>query len=223
MAPRISDLHPTLDRPILCAVLDAAALGAEPTTRSESLFSAGVDWIQIRDRSLEDDALFALTRAVVDAAERSDTRGRVIVNRRTDVALAARAHGVHLGFDSIDAAAARSLLGPDALVGASLHSVDEVQAADARSLSYVHLAPIWDPVSKPATRPALGPGELTRAAAAGIPILAQGGLDETRAGRARLAGARGIAVTGKLSRSDTPAAAAGRLRRALDANLPPAG
>ena len=118
---------------------------------------------------------------------------------------------------------ARALLGNDAWIGASLHSPDDFEAAAGSDLSYAHLAPIWDPKSKPASRPALGLEALARAATFGLPVLAQAGLD---AGRARLAigaGAAGIAVTGQLSGSADPAAIAAELRRGLDQASEPAG
>ena len=207
--------------PILCAVLDGSALGPDPGRFAEALFAAGVDWIQLRDRELEDEPLYRLARALALAAHDQPGR-RVLVNRRADIALAAGADGVHLGFDAIDSKSARVLLGNDAWIGASLHSPDEIEAAAGSCLSYAHLAPIWDPISKPASRPALGAEALARATAFGLPVLAQGGLD---AGRARLAigaGAAGIAVTGLLSQAADPAAIAAELRRGIDRASGPA-
>ncbi|MEE8166181.1 MAG: thiamine phosphate synthase, partial [Myxococcota bacterium] len=128
--------------PILCAVLDGSALGPDPGRFAEALFAAGVDWIQLRDRELEDEPLYRLARALALAAHDQPGR-RVLVNRRADIALAAGADGVHLGFDAIDSKSARALLGNDAWIGASLHSPDEIEAAAGSCLSYAHLAPIW--------------------------------------------------------------------------------
>ena len=224
-------------RPILCAVLDGAALGLTPGAARKtaaSLFSAGVDWIQLRDRSLGARELFALACDLVaarDAARETWPGLRVLVNKRSDVALAAGADGVHLGIDAVDArsvaALGRSLdaggrIPGDFLLGASLHSVAELERLIAHGLplSYAHLAPIWSPRSKPAERPELGLAVLARAAAlaseAKIDLLAQGGLDATRAALVVTAGAAGIAVTGILSQSVDPVAATHSLRRALD-------
>lgn len=115
MARRASD--PAV-RPILIAVLDGAALGRAPGERARALFEAGVDWIQLRDRSLEATALVAVARALASARDRvagaarraggADTP-RVIVNKRCDVALAAGADGVHLGVDAVLVGSARAL------------------------------------------------------------------------------------------------------------------
>lgn len=236
MAPRISRKR----RPILCAVLDGASLGATPERFARRLFSAGVDWIQLRDRELESDALHRVAAALTSAARsiregRAKAAGqdeaidapRVLINRRVDIALATGADGVHLGFDAVDATSARMLLGRRALIGASFHSIAEVERATSTSpgsdLSYAHLAPIWDPNSKAATRPPLGPEALRRAAAFDLPLLAQGGVDAQRAALAIRCGAAGIAVTGPLSRAQDPTAVAAELRQGLDQHSSPVG
>lgn len=190
-------------------------------------------------------ALVRAREAALREADRDPERvtPRVILNRRVDIALAAGGDGIHLGFDAMESEDARTLLGETALIGVSLHGADEVRdvvRADGagresargrtqparRSPSaspsrcarrdYAHLAPIWDPLSKPASRPALGLGELQRACATGLPILAQGGIDASRAALAVAAGAAGIAVTGGVVQSADPADAVRLLRRALD-------
>ena len=219
--------RPSSKRPILCAVLDAAALGERPRSFAAALFAAGVDWIQLRDRGLHDERLFQLAVALVSAREDAQEAAsatpepsrpspRVLVNRRIDVALAARADGVDLGFDALEASEARTLLGGAALIGASLHSLEEIEATAGSGLDYAHLAPIWDPISKPASRPALGLELLSLASAVGLPLLAQGGVDPARCAAAVAAGAAGIAATGSLSGADAPIAVAARLRRGLD-------
>ena len=147
---------------------------------------------------------------------------RVLVNRRIDVALAAGADGVHLGFDALAVEDARELLPATAWIGRSLHSVSEIEqetaqtARSPRGIDYAHLAPIWDPLSKPATRPSLGPAALRAACAHGLPVIAQGGLDPERARVAIDAGAAGIAVTGSVTRAKDPERTIRALRDALD-------
>jgi len=227
MAPQASSPR----RPILCAVLDGAALGADPGRFAERLFLAGVDWIQLRDRVLEGDALYRIARALVavardiDAANAASSRNppRVILNRRADIAWAAGADGVHLGFNAIAVPKARQLLGDDALIGVSLHSPTEAESALESGANYAHLAPIWDPISKPASRPPLGLQKLAEAASLGLPLLAQGGLDPLRADQAVQAGAAGIAVTGQFHVNADPTSAARELRDHLDRDSPPTG
>jgi thiamine-phosphate pyrophosphorylase len=182
----------------------------------------GVDWVQVREKDLDGGPLLALVREIAVAARAASASARVIVNRRVDVALAAAANGVHLGFDALPPAEARALLralGDEALLGVSAHSADEVAAAARSGASYVHLAPIFAPYSKPASRPLLGLAALRVAAQAGIPVLAQGGIDAQRAGACVRAGAVGVAVTGELCSAADPEQAARALRAALDAAL----
>lgn len=186
--------------------------------------AGGVDWVQLRDRSLAAGALLALLDELRGAA---GSRARWLVNRRLDVVLAGGADGVHLGFDALPPSEARRLLAGDAgpgpgrevLVGVSCHAPDEVaqRAREAEGADYAHLAPIQDPFSKRPERPALGFDALTEAARHGLPVLAQGGIHAGNAALALAAGAAGVAVTGAILGQADPGAAAARLRSALDA------
>lgn len=199
-----------LERPLLRAPLEAVV---------EAAVAAGVDWLQVRERSLGGAALCALTQSVLTSARRGAARRRgrvrVLVNRRVDVALATGADGVHLGWDGVPPATARTLLGDAALIGISAHAPEEIEASSGAS--YAHLAPIFAPLSKSSERAPLGLAVLARAAGRGVPVLAQGGITPERARQVIAAGAAGIAVTGALLAADDVAAAAQDFRRALDA------
>ena len=179
----------------------------------------GVDWVQLRERDLGGRALCELAARVVaaarDAAQRRGGAVRVLINRRIDVALAVGAHGAHLGFDALPVALARSLLGPERLVGVAAHTPGEVRAAAANGANYAHLAPIFAPLSKPQQRAPLGVAAIEQCGAA-LPLLAQGGVEPTNAAALIRAGAAGVAVTGALLGAADPRAAAQALRAALD-------
>jgi thiamine-phosphate pyrophosphorylase len=179
--------------------------------------AGGVDWIQVRARELEGEALLDHVDEIRRAAGH---RARVLVNRRVDVALAAKADGVHLGFDSMPPEAARELLGRDALIGIATHQPEELPEAAGKSLSYAHLAPIFPPLSKASSRPPLGLAALQEAARHGVPVLAQGGIAADNARACIEAGAAGIAVTGSILASADPTGATAALREALDASSP---
>jgi thiamine-phosphate pyrophosphorylase len=202
---------------VLCLVLDRKATRGDLLHAVSAAVSAGVDRVQLRERHLEDGALLeladAVSRSAREAAARAGRRVEVVVNRRVDVALACGADGVHLGFDALPAEQARELLGPHALLGVSCHSSAEVAAA--RGVDYAQLAPIFPPLSKPSTQPALGTEAMTRSGTS-LPVLAQGGIDADNAAACIAAGAAGVAVTGSVLAAADPAAAAARLRLALD-------
>lgn len=204
----------TFPRPVLCWVLDGAAIGACGEEGLVRALRAGVDWLQVRDRTLEGRALLAAVDRACAAARRAGAPARVLVNRRVDAALAAGADGAHLGGDALPLDAARRLLGAEAWIGVSTHDPDEVLAASGAS--YAHLAPVFPPLSKAAQRPPLGPDALRRAAGADVPVLAQGGIEPSNARDVLRAGAAGVAVTGAIDSRD-PEPGARALREALDA------
>jgi len=188
-----------------------------------AVVSAGVDWVQVRERQRPGQALLALVDEVLWAAragaERAGRSVQVLVNRRIDVALAVGADGVHLGFDGAPPSAARRLLGEERLVSAACHAPAEVDAAEGADT--VHLAPVFAPLSKPASRTPLGLEALARAACSRREVLAQGGITPDNAGACVAAGARGVAVTGSILGAGDPVAATAALRAALDAVAAP--
>jgi len=195
-------------------VLDGAALARCGDAGLRAVCDAGVDWLQLRDRGLDGAELLAAADRALAAARASTRRVRVVVNRRADVACAAGADGVHLGFDALTAARARALLGRHAWIGVSVHDPAAVGAdPDA---NYAHLAPIFAPLSKTSDRTPLGLAGLRAACRAGVPVLAQGGIEPSNARAVVAAGAAGVAVTGSIASADDPARAAAALRSALD-------
>jgi len=177
---------------------------------------AGVDRIQLRDRSLEGEEWLAFADAVSAAARRAAPGVEIVVNRRLDVALASGAQGVHLGFDALAIEDARALLGAGRLIGVSTHGVAEARAATPAGAAYVHLAPVFPPLSKAAERAPLGPAAVSEAARAGIAVIAQGGVEARHAAELVAAGAAGVAVTGAILGAEDPENETRRLREALD-------
>jgi thiamine-phosphate pyrophosphorylase len=202
---------------VLCLVTDRTVSRAPLPEAVAAAVAGGVDWVQVREKELEGAALLALCEELAEAARRARPGVRVLVNRRCDVALAAGLDGVQLGFDAAPPPAARRLLGARALVGASTHAAGELDAASLAAVSHLQLAPVFEPLSKPAGRPLAGLATLTEAAArAGVPVLAQGGVDASNAADCIRAGAAGVCVTGAILSAGDPGRAAAALRRALD-------
>jgi len=201
-------------------VTDRAASRRPLADAVAAAVSAGVDWVQIREKDLEGGALLALADSLAAAARRANPAVRVLVNRRIDVALAAALDGVHLGFDAAPPVLARRLLGAGALLGLATHAPGEASPAEQAELSYLQLAPIFPPLSKPLVRAPLGLAVLARASRAKLPVFAQGGIEAANAAACIEAGAAGVAVTGAILAADDPGAAAAKLRRALDEAAP---
>ena len=188
---------------MICLVTDRTRLsaGADGIDRLVDLVGAAararIDLVQVRERDLDTRALVALVGRCLRAVEGSRTN--VIVNDRADVALAARAHGVHLRADSVDAPSARGLLGGDAIIGRSVHSATEAAAvAGAGGVNYLIFGTLYDTPSKEVGHRVATLDELRAAcrAAAGVPVLAIGGVTLDRAADVARAGASGVAGIG---------------------------
>jgi thiamine-phosphate pyrophosphorylase len=118
----------------------------------------------------------------------------VLVSARVDVALAVGAAGVNLPERDLPVGEARRLLGPERLVGKSVHSLEAAQRAETDGADYVIFGPVFVTPSHKGAEP-VGLGELARIArAVRIPVLAIGGVDWQRAEECALAGAAGFAA-----------------------------
>jgi len=155
---------------------------------------AGVDWVQIREKDLPARRLLPLAEAAAAHARRAG-RARVIVNDRLDVALAASAHGVHLGTRSMPAQVVRTLVPRDFRIGVSCHSLEESLAAQAAGADYILLGPIFATPSKLAYGAPLGLAKLREVASqVTVPVFALGGITIDTAVACRANGASGIAA-----------------------------
>lgn len=181
---------------MLCYVTARAQLAAGQTllTAVPSAAAGGVDWIQIREKDLPPRELLALVRDALAAARPQGTR--ILVNDRLDVAIAAGAHGVHLGRESLPVAEVVRWVGErDFSVGASCHSLPELQEAEQAGADYAFFGPVFATPSKAAAGAPQGIDKLAAACrAVRIPVLAIGGITLDNARSCCDAGAAGIAA-----------------------------
>jgi len=136
-----------------------------------------------------------------------------IVNDYVDVALLARADGVHLGPDDLTVVSARKVAGDRLIIGVSASSADAVQAG----ADYVGCGPAFPTPLKP-QKQVIGPAGIAAVAAAlSIPVFAIGGIDETNVGRLTSLGIRRASVVRAVADADDPEQATRRLRGMLTA------
>jgi thiamine-phosphate pyrophosphorylase len=194
---------------IVCYVTDRQSLDATPGQRRESALlqrienaaSAGVDWIQIREKDLPARELLDLTRTAIRVCRNLSAHGaaRILVNDRADVAWAAGAAGVHLGERSLPIPALVNVRhGPartDFLVGASCHSLGAALRAAGEGADYLFFGPIFATPSKAGFGPPQGLPKLAEICrAVSIPVIAIGGITLDNAAACAAAGAAGISA-----------------------------
>ncbi|MDY0002819.1 MAG: thiamine phosphate synthase [Polyangia bacterium] len=185
--------------------------------RALALAPKGSVAVQLREKDLTSRELLVLARAL---GEITRARGAsLLVNDRIDVALAAGADGVHLAGHSLPPKDARRILGPDLLLGASAHSLEEARRARAAGCDFATFGPVFPTPSKAPLGSPLGLEALEKACAAlaPFPLIALGGLDLDSAGACRAAGAAGVAAIRAWLLAPDPAEA---VRRLLEAGAP---
>jgi thiamine-phosphate pyrophosphorylase len=174
----------------------------------------GADLIQLRDKTAGDDEIVAAGRW---ARARCAAHGALfILNDRPDLALAVEADGVHVGQDDMPVAAARSVVGDDAIVGLSTHSIAQADAGATSGADYIAVGPVHATPTKEG-RPAIGLHPIRHAAAhvAGVPWFAIGGIDTETVRDVAAAGARRAVIVRAIAHADDPEAVTRALRDAL--------
>ena len=194
---------------------DARPHGEDPEPLLRAALSGGVDIVQLREKQL---SRRDVERSALTFRRLCDTYSALfVVNDDPDLARACNADGVHVGQDDMSVAEAREAVGPDAIVGLSTHSEEQIAAAAAQPVDYMSVGPIWETPTKQG-RPGVGL-ELIRHAAAGAPhpFFAIGGIDPSNAAQVVEAGARRICVVRAIRDAENPAAVAEELRAAFGA------
>ena len=196
-----------LPRPPLLVITDHRRASWPLEDLAAAVFEAGCRWLLLREKDMAPAERLALTGRLVEIA--GPYGATVLVS--ADIAAARLADGVHLPRDG-DVAAARAVLGHDALIGRSAHDRVEAEAAAEAGADYVTLSPVFASVSKPGYGPALGTeGLRALAAELPIPVIALGGVTEANASACLEAGAAGVAVMGAVMGAEDPSAAVERL------------
>lgn len=184
------------------------------------LAEGGATLVQLRDKVSSTQRMIEQARAIKSVL--ASTRVPFLINDRVDVALAAGADGVHVGWDDIAVADARRLLGNHAIIGLSIKTLDQAREASLDLLDYVCIGGVFATASKDNPDPPIGIAGLMkiasaiRARAPKLPVGAIAGIDEMNAADVIAAGADGIAVISALSLARDPSEATRHLRGIVD-------
>ena len=207
----------------LYAILDPTVAGGRTLADLAERIVASATLVQLRDKQ-------GTTRAMVEEANALrrvlEPAGiPLLINDRVDVALAAQADGVHIGQDDMAPADARLLLGRTAIIGLSIKSVAQAEAAPLDQLDYVAIGGVFATTSKDNTAAPIGLAGLreivrvVRARRPDYPVCAIAGINEANAADIIGAGADGVSVISALSLAPDPGKAARDLRAAVDRAL----
>jgi thiamine-phosphate pyrophosphorylase len=213
----------TVDLRLNAIVDPERASGRDLAELARLCAQGGATLIQLRDKLSETRAMVAQAKAIKKALAPFGVP--FVVNDRIDVALAVAADGVHLGQDDMAIEDARRLLGRDAIVGLSVKTVAQAEAAPVELIDYVGSGGVYVTGSKQQKNAPIGPAGLKRVIEAlhrrapQLPVCGIAGIDATNAAAVIAAGADGIAVISALSLAPDPAAAARALRDIVDATL----
>jgi thiamine-phosphate pyrophosphorylase len=187
---------------------------AVPDELVRAALRGGVDMLQLRAKDASDDEILA---AAARFRALCDERGALFwLNDRPDLALEARAHGVHVGQDDPPVAEVREQVGSRLLIGLSTHSPAQFDAALRSEADQLSVGPVWETPTK-LGRPAAGLDYVRHAASVGgdRAWFAIGGIDLSNVGEVVVAGARRIVVLRAIRDAGDPEAAAAALRAAL--------
>lgn len=190
----------------------------DPLAVLESALHGGITLFQLREKgtgSLEGQEKFAFAKSCQRLCQAFGVP--FIVNDDVDLALAVNADGVHVGQDDCAAAIVRKKLGPERILGVSVHTVAEAEAAIAAGADYVGMGPVYETISKPDARAAAGTAGIQEVAERfpELPIVAIGGITARNMAEILASGAKGVAVISAIANADDAELAAAEFISAL--------
>jgi thiamine-phosphate pyrophosphorylase len=205
---KIGRLHVITDETIQkrFSHLELAALAAR----------GGADVVQYREkRTMDGEVCSRLLIRIARAVESCDAT--LIVDDRVHAARSAGVKGVHLGRDDLPVSEARRILGPDAVIGGTAHSVEEALEAAATSLNYLGVGSVWPTSSRQVAAPVIGLDGLAEIVeAVSLPVIAIGGIDACNVKQVMATGVHGVAVLSAVVCQPDPEAATRELAGILD-------
>jgi thiamine-phosphate pyrophosphorylase len=188
----------------------------------EAAVRGGVAAVQLREKSCPTRDFVQLGRELKKLL--APLQVPLIVNDRVDIALAIGADGVHIGQQDMDFESARRLLGPGAIIGLSIETIEQARAAAPLDAGYLGVGPVFATATKTDAAPWLGLAALAQVRAISRHVIvAIGGIGVENVGQVIHSGADGVAVVSAICAADDPERAARELRQSIDAAHPKPG
>jgi thiamine-phosphate pyrophosphorylase len=170
-----------------------------------SLLDAGVDCLQLREKTLPDLQRYHLAENLAKLCREKNKL--FIVNDRPDIALAVGADGVHVGQGDLPLSVVRQILGPNRILGLSTHNESQLNEAVSLDPTYIALGPAFDTTTKPqeptAGLPYVSAG-LARLREVGIPEVVIGGISLQNLSELKSLGVKRIALCSAILSADDP-------------------
>jgi thiamine-phosphate pyrophosphorylase len=197
---RISPLNAIVDAD------SAARAGWQVADLAKAYLDGGASFLQLRAKVIASGEFLDIAAAIAELTRSAG--GTLIVNDRADIARLAGADGVHVGQDDLAPAAVRSIIGNQRLVGVSTHTARQLESAVHEPVDYLAIGPVFVTATKDTGYTAVGLDQVRAAAAiaraAGLPLVAIGGITLERAREVIDAGATSVAVIGDLIATGDP-------------------
>jgi len=180
--------------PKIYPITDTEVSGLPHAEQVRRLAAGGARFIQIRDKNVSGREFYESALSALEIARSVGVK--IIINDRVDIALAIRADGVHLGQDDLPPAEARKILGENAIVGFSTHTVEQALAAANEPIDYIAIGPIYPTTSKTNPDDVLGISglKMVRQAIPAIQLVAIGGITHANISDVFATGADSAAV-----------------------------
>jgi thiamine-phosphate pyrophosphorylase len=207
------DAHARLQQAQLYWLCDPSRCQRELAWMVREAIAGGVDVIQLRDKRSNDRELLRLAHQLREWTAKANVL--FIMNDRPDLARLSRADGVHVGQEELPVREARRIVGPDALIGLSTHSIEQARQGAEQSPHYLGVGPVFASETK-SFEHWVGTSLLADVAREiSLPWFAIGGIDLHNVEKVVDAGARRIAVGHVLCQAEDPGRVASLLREAL--------
>lgn len=184
--------------PPIYPITDTSLAGISHLEQTVRLVAGGSRFVQLREKNATPRDFYSVAESVVRIARKSGVR--IIINDRVDIALAIKADGVHLGQHDLPPEHARKMLGPEAIIGFSTHSLEQAQHAMQLPVDYIAIGPIFPTSTKADPDAVVGLQGLAevRDLIGSFPLVAIGGINEENLGSVFAAGADSAAVIGSI-------------------------
>ncbi|MCT4613892.1 MAG: thiamine phosphate synthase [Marinifilaceae bacterium] len=191
------------------------SMGRSHEEIAEQAVKGGVSIVQLREKNISSLEFYNLAHSLKKCLDQYNIP--LIVNDRLDIALAVDAAGLHIGQSDIPYKVARTLLGPDKIIGLSVESIEEARLANELDVDYIGISPVFSTQTKSDIKvPFKLEGVREIASFTKHKTVAIGGINLSNAADIIKAGADGLAVVSAIVSADSPQQAAIELKTIID-------